>query len=315
MNPGQGAEWPSVTVVVPTRNDRRVIARCLDAVVGQDYPGPQPEVIVVDNGSTDGTPKVLARYADRVTILDERRPGVSWARNAAIEVARGEWIAFTDADCVPRPDWLRTLVDAGRRHEGVTFVGGRIAALPPANAIARFSENLFDQRRSIEQERPASFISANLLARREALVACGMFNPDYPRGQDTELAWRSQHRFGARIAYCDEAVVEHRNPSSIRALIHKAWQHGRGSSRLLGEFQAFHGRSLRTRMRQTKPYTDLLRSMRALLPLPRRLGGTDRPLAERRDAFYFALFRCVRHVSFVYHSWRRARDDRRAGLA
>lgn len=315
MNPGQGAEWPSVTVVVPTRNDRRVIARCLDAVVGQDYPGPQPEVIVVDNGSTDGTPKVLARYAARVTILDERRPGVSWARNAAIEVARGEWIAFTDADCVPRPDWLRTLVDAGRRHEGVTFVGGRIAALPPANAIARFSENLFDQRRSIEQERPASFISANLLARREALVACGMFNPDYPRGQDTELAWRSQHRFGARIAYCDEAVVEHRNPSSLSALIHKAWQHGRGSSRLLGEFQAFHGRSLRTRMRQTKPYTDLLRSVGALLPLPPRLGGTDRPLAERRDAFYFALFRCVRHVSFLYHSWRRARDDRRAGRA
>lgn len=316
MNPDRGGEWPSVTVVVPTRNDRWVIARCLDAVVGQDYPGPRPEVIAVDNGSIDGTPEVLARYAPRVTILREGRPGVSWARNAAIEAARGEWIAFTDADCVPRPDWLRTLVDAARRDEGVSFVGGRIVALPPANAIARFAENLFDQRRSIEEERPASFISANLLARREALVACGMFNPAYPRGQDTELAWRSQQRFGARIAYCDAAVVEHRNPASIAALIHKGWQHGRGSSRLLGEFQAFHGRSLEKRMRQTKPYTDLLRSLRALLPLPRRLGGTGRPLAERRDAFYFALFRGVRHVSFVYHSWRRARaPNGRPGIA
>jgi glycosyltransferase involved in cell wall biosynthesis len=310
MKPRPEGDWPSVTVVVPTRNDRRVIDRCLDAVVAQDYPGPQPEVIVVDNGSTDGTPEVLARYAPRVLILREVRPGVSWARNAAIEAAQGEWIAFTDADCVPRPGWLRTLVDAGRRRDGVSFVGGRIVALPPANAIARFAENLFDQRRSIEEEKPASFISANLLARRDAIVACGMFNPDYPRGQDTELAWRSQKRYGARIAYCDEAVVEHRNPSSITALIHKAWQHGRGSSRLLDEFQAFHGRSLRTRIRQTRPYTDLPRSLWALLPLPRRFGGTDRPPAERRDAFYFALFRCVRQASFVYHSWRRTRDDR-----
>lgn len=312
MSPLRGGEWPSVTVVVPTRNDSRVIARCLDAVIGQDYPGPQPEVIAVDNGSTDGTPEVLSRYAPRVLILRESRRGVSWARNAAIWAARGEWIAFTDADCIPRPDWLRTLVDAGRRDVGATFVGGRIVALPPANAIARFSENLFDQRRSIEEDRPPAFISANLLARRDTLVGCGMFNPDYSRGQDTELAWRSQQRFGARIAYCDDAVVEHHNPSSIAALIHKGWQHGCGASRLFDEFQAFHGRSLRKRIRQTKPYSDLLRSFWTLLPLPRRLGGAGRPLAERCDTFYFALFRCVRHVSFVFHARRLnpAQNDR-----
>lgn len=312
MSAVRAGDWPTVTVIVPTRNDSGVIARCLDAVLGQDYPGPRPEVIAVDNGSTDGTPEVLARYAPRVSILREARPGVSWARNAGIEAARGEWIAFTDADCVPRPDWLPTLVDAGRRDEDVAFVGGRIVALPPANAIARFAENLFDQRRSIEEDRPASFISANLLARRETLLACGMFNTNYPRGQDVELAWRSQQRFGARIAYCHEAVVEHRNPSSIGALIHKGWQHGHGASRLFEEFQAFHGRSLRRRIRRTKPYTDLLRSVWTLLPLPRRLGGADRPLAERRDVFYFALFRCVRQMSFVFHASRpgRAPNDR-----
>ena len=293
-----------VTVVVPVRNDARGVARCLDAILAQDCPASDFEIIAVDNGSTDDTLRVLAGYAPRVRVLSEPRPGVSWARNAATLAASGTWIAFTDSDCVPRPDWLRNLVEAGRRDPGVSFVGGPIVAFASANSIARFAEALFDQRRSILDEKPPAFISANLLAHRESLIRCGMFNPEYPRGQDTELAWRSQSRFGARIAFCGSAVVEHDNPSTLGALVHKGIQHGRGSARLIIDFQPYHRRSISRRRRQTKPYTDALRATWNLLPLPRRLGGTGESGPQRRDAFYFALFRLVRHGSFIYHSLR-----------
>ncbi len=294
--------WPTVSVIVPVRDGAEQITPCLDAVLAQDYPGPTPEVIVVDNGSTDGTPAVLGALSPLVRTIREPRPGVSWARNRAIVAARGEWLAFTDADCVPRPNWLRELVAIALADPGVSFVGGRITALPPTNSISLFAESLFDQRRSILEEQPASFISANLLARRDDLIRFGMFNPAYPRGQDTELAWRSQSVHGARCTYADEAIVEHLNPATLLELVSKAIQHGGGSARLWRDFEAYHGRSIRRRVSQVKPFLDAFRETVALVPLPWRSVDEARGGHRRYDPFYFAIFRLVRHLSFVHRT-------------
>lgn len=300
---------PAVTVVVPVRNGAATIGSCLQAIVGQQWDGSDLEIIVVDNGSTDGTLQKITDEFPSVRLLQESKPGVSHARNLAIQEAQGDWIAFTDADCIPTPTWLQSLVQCAEESQEVSFVGGPIRALLPTTSIGLFTENLFDQGRSIERENPPSFISANLFVRKSDLIRVGMFNPKYPRGQDTELAWRSHFRFGARFAFAKDAVVEHANESTWMGLIKKAWQHGSGSSRLIEEYQGDLKVDVNKRCRETKFYKEFFKSATVLIgyPIFYRKRFT---WAEVRDRFYFAVFRMVRHISFVFHTYRRATRTR-----
>jgi glycosyltransferase involved in cell wall biosynthesis len=95
---------PLVTVVVPNYNCGRFIAETLNSVFAQTYP--YVEVIVVDDGSTDESAAVLQRFQDRVRIVNQKNQGVSVARNRGIQEARGELIAFLDADDVWHPEKL-----------------------------------------------------------------------------------------------------------------------------------------------------------------------------------------------------------------
>src|SRR5690606_5957874 len=95
----------AITVVIPAFNEQDCLAATLRALQAQDYPAGRVEVIVVDNGSTDRTREIAAALGARVLV----RPGVTIAalRNAGAAEARGEILAFLDADCVPAPDWAR----------------------------------------------------------------------------------------------------------------------------------------------------------------------------------------------------------------
>jgi glycosyltransferase involved in cell wall biosynthesis len=299
---------PKITVVVPVRNGESTIGRCLQAICVQHWEGNELEVIVVDNGSTDRTLQKIADEFPSVRLLQENKPGVSHARNLAIREARGDWIAFTDADCVPTPTWIQALVRRAADSQDVSFVGGSIRALLPTTSIGLFSENLFDQEHCIERENPPSFISANLFVRKADLVRVGMFNPKYPRGQDTELAWRSHFQFGARFAYAKDAVVEHANVSTWIGLIRKAWQHGSGSSRLIEEYQRELKVDPRKRCTQTRSYKEFFKSATVLIGYP-FFYRKQFTWAEVRNRFYFAVFRLVRHLSFVVHTYRRSSID------
>ena len=184
------------------------------------------------------------------------------------------------------------------------FIGGPIKALRPTNEIGEFAESLFDHRMAILHYKPPYIITANLLARRSDLFRFGLFNPAYPRGQDTELAWRAYFHHGARFAFADRAVVEHVNSSTFAELLHKGFQHGRGSARLLRDFEVDLGSSPKKRLRQTKPFYDAFRETLALIPLPWRQQSPRQNDQHRLHPFYAASFRLARHLSFVYHTLR-----------
>ncbi len=99
-----------VSVVLPTYNRGWIVEEAVDSVLSQDYPA--MELIVVDDGSTDGTPEILDRYGDRIRVIRQRNRGVSAARNAGIDAASGELIAFLDSD----DRWLE-----GKVREQVRF--------------------------------------------------------------------------------------------------------------------------------------------------------------------------------------------------
>ena len=90
-----------VSVVVPMLNVEAYLERCLVSLANQANPGAGVEVLVVDNGSTDGSPEIARRFEGKVRLLREPVRGAYRARNHGVAAARGDIVAFTDADCVP----------------------------------------------------------------------------------------------------------------------------------------------------------------------------------------------------------------------
>src|SRR3990172_8271100 len=101
-------QWPLVTVVIPSHNYARYVGDAVQSVLAQTYV--PVEVIVVDDGSTDDTLQVLARFGDRIRVLRLPGHGVAHARNAGLRAAMGEFIVFVDADDVLLPDALAAQV-------------------------------------------------------------------------------------------------------------------------------------------------------------------------------------------------------------
>lgn len=243
---------PSVTVVVAARDSEGTIGRCLDSLLTLDYPRERLELIVVDNGSRDGTRATVRSYTGRVRLLLEPRRGSAAARNAGIAAAGGEVVAFTDADCVADRDWLRLLVRPLAEPE-VAIACGEVRALDPTDPNERFGESIHDTRLAVEVYRPPYAVTANWASRRATLLRLGGFDEQMLRGQDTDLSYRAVAA-GFRLAHVRGAVIRHRNERSLRGLFRQGFRHGRYGRRIERKHRALlrsygHGRLRGPRMR------------------------------------------------------------------
>ena len=110
---------PVISVIVPALNEESVIGRCLASLKQQKPPSAHFEVIVVDNGSTDRTREIARSFGGSlsVTVLDRSGVRISALRNLGAAMARGEFLAFLDADCVAPQHWLRQTVDLLRADD------------------------------------------------------------------------------------------------------------------------------------------------------------------------------------------------------
>ena len=199
-------------VIVPAHNAEATLVRTLDALEPQ-VRACGADLVVVDNGSTDGTAALVARRGIRMVRRDGSG-GPAAARNAGIDATTAPLIAFTDADCEPAPGWLRALLDALGDADLVT---GPVAPDPRATA------GPFDKTLSVAAG-SLLFETANLAVRRtltdrlrfEPFIA-GPGDPrpglrprleDGPFGEDTLFGWRAI-RGGARVAFREDALVHH----------------------------------------------------------------------------------------------------------
>ena len=127
---------PLVTVVVPAYNSSAFLRQAVDSALGQTYPF--VEVIVVDDGSTDGTTEVVAGYGSKIVFIHQRNAGVAAARNTALRVARGELVAYLDADDVWDPDKVRRQVEFLAAHPecGLVHTTGCRGGIWPAAGVS-----------------------------------------------------------------------------------------------------------------------------------------------------------------------------------
>lgn len=203
---------PQASVIIPAYGVARWIGQAVQSSVEQDL-GAQ-EVIVVNDGSPDALDMAaaLAPWRDRVTYLDLPNRGVGAARNAGLEVARGEWVAFLDGDDWWEPGFLSTQLRflADRRLDlawsdgwvtGETLEAGRrIFELRPCRGPVTV-EALINQSVSVG--------TSATVVRRTAVVAAGGFDPKLRRGQDFDLWVRLVHA-GARAGYNPAPLIHYR---------------------------------------------------------------------------------------------------------
>lgn len=231
--PRPGPE-PTVSVVVPTYNRRERLARVLDALAAQDLTEPY-EVIVVSDGSTDGTEDSLRRDSASlgVTAVFQENAGPAAARNRGIELARGEFVVFVDDDVVASPGLLRTHLDVHRRNGDNTVVIGPMLD-PPDHAMTTWvaweQEMLAKQYGAMDRgEYTATarqFYTGNASLRAEHLRAVGGFDTSFRRAEDVELAFRLAD-LGLTFRYEPEAVGLHYAERSYEAWRRAAYAYGR----------------------------------------------------------------------------------------
>lgn len=290
---------PGVSVIVPVLNGERTIGRCVDALLAQRDLNTSIEIIVVDNGSTDKTRKILRDYEDSIIVCGESTRGASAARNTGIRQAKYDLIAFTDADCVPQPSWLAELIHHANRFPNAEFIGGRICARSTATGVAKFAEMLFDQKGAIETYKPPYIITANVLVRKVVFDTMGTFNENFPRGQDCELSFRAHFYHGFSFKYCDAAVIVHFNVETLAGLLHKGFQHGTGSARLWKEFAAELNCSRRKRICDLTPFLDFICQGAKLPKILLASKTRSRAGPQALHPFYNAVFKLGRQFGFI----------------
>jgi glycosyltransferase involved in cell wall biosynthesis len=196
---------PEISVVVPVRNGARYLPDLFEGLARQTLPQERFETVLVDDGSADETAEVAAAWAakdpERRRVVPGPARGPSAARNAGIRAARGTWIASTDADIVPEPEWLEAGLVALERHGAYAVEGAiDVRGLPTGSGHASAQANLTGGR----------YMTGNMFYRRELVDELGGFDEQFTEQflEDSDLAFRILDR-GHDIPFARESVVRH----------------------------------------------------------------------------------------------------------
>jgi GT2 family glycosyltransferase len=230
---------PSVSVIVCSYNGGRTLARCLESLGKINYPS--YEVILVDDGSTDNTAEIAARYPN-VRYIHQSNHGLSHARNSGAAAAKGDVFVYTDSDCMADPDWLYYLI--GTLTSGdYGGVGGPNVSPPARNAIQAVvaaapggpSHVLLTD--TIAEHIPG----CNMAFYRWAFENIGGFDPEYHKaGDDVDFCWRLQQA-GYVIAFSPTAIVWHHRRFTLREFLKQQQGYGEAESLLRFKHLIFFG--------------------------------------------------------------------------
>lgn len=222
---------PVVSVVVPTHDRAAYLDVTLRSLAEQDIDEPY-EVIVVDDGSRDATPGVVASAGVRSLRHDPPR-GANAARNAGVDAAEADLIALVDDDVRAPRGWLRALVGGARRHPDADALGGPIRARlegPAPRSCGRELPPITTLDLGEADVETDLVWSANMLIRREAFERTGPFDESLDTGGDEEDWLRRLTAAGGRVWYVADAGLDHRRAgpdARLRSLMRSAYHRGR----------------------------------------------------------------------------------------
>ena len=295
---------PFVSVVVVTYNSERTVGETLSSLTDQTYPTDRYELVVVDGGSTDGTEALVADYDARFEVVEGGTIGA--CRNHGIDVASGDYVAFTDSDCAVPATWLRSHVDRlADAEDPIAGVGGPNRPFPDDPPFAKlvgslqgtvFGSGGSPQSHAIGEVREVRSVACCNVMYDASVFEEHRFDGDVNVGEDAEFHFRLSEA-GYRFQFDPAIAVSHHLSATFGAFTKKSRSYGYAMARI----QRRHGKLIR---------------WYSALPSLALGGGTAATLADlaRRKARFVPL------LLFVYllvsgYATAQVYRDRRSPLA
>ena len=203
-----------VSVIIPAYNAARCIGRAIESVLGQSYSA--YEIIVIDDGSKDNTAEVVRQYGDQVHYIHQENAGVAVARNTGIAAAKGDWIAFLDADDEWLPDKLRQQIALLARNPNLRWCGAnrfqsdgkRKAAVGDKNTIAGVlgERDYFANYITAAANGKCHVITSSMIIRKDIFDELGGFDPDRPLMDEDLDMWLGIAQHYPEMGYIAEPL-------------------------------------------------------------------------------------------------------------
>ncbi len=256
------AEKPFVTIISPVRNAERTIDTTIQYLLNVDYPRENMEIVFADGGSTDKTVEIIKKWQEKYPFIklelvpDSKSPG--HARNAALKVAKGEYILFTDGDCAPHKDWIEKMIEPFLKDPQIGMVGGEVYTLrTDAN---NDTENYCEQtgflsignrvgmknggyyppvKKDLPHEVNGSqtspfFATANASVSKKAAMAIGNEFWHEPTGEDVDFNLRVS-KAGFKLFFQPSAIVDHMHRATPQQFYKQLYGYGYGHPLLIRE--------------------------------------------------------------------------------
>ncbi|NJR64909.1 MAG: glycosyltransferase [Leptolyngbyaceae cyanobacterium CRU_2_3] len=236
---------PLISIVIPTYNCDRYLSEAIDSVLNQDVLSEsgqsqnysECEVIVIDDGSLDGTPEILQRYGKRIRAVRQTNQGVSVARNHGIQLAQGKWVAFLDADDFLLPDQLGVRMAVAESQPGLGMIhsgwyrvnsqGHFLMAVEPWHQIPRLNLESWLRWKPV--------LPSAMLFRRDWLLRSGGFDRRFPPAEDTDLVLRLS-RMGCEAGWLKQITVGYRQHEN--SAMHQGLPQARSLAAVIDHFFA-----------------------------------------------------------------------------
>lgn len=250
-----------ISVIIPTYNNHRSLGLCLNALKNQSLSSEKFEVIIVNNHTTALPEELLSRFPN-FRFVQEHKPGSYAARNYGIDIAKGQYFAFTDDDCIPDPDWLANGFKSLVNLPAPGIIGGKIqtswSGMKP-NWIETWElATCFPQDLYIKRYHFA--VTANLFCSRETIQRVGKFNSNLSSGGDREFGWRV-YKAGLPIVFFSKAIVTHPARKSFSEIYRKMKRVNKGHRQLIQMDSSHYTSRARSLFRQ---FYDLYLSLKEL---------------------------------------------------
>ncbi|MBW4621278.1 MAG: glycosyltransferase [Cyanosarcina radialis HA8281-LM2] len=222
------------SIVIPTYNRPDRLKSCLQALSQLDYPRDRFEVIAVDDGSSIALNSVVEPFQSQLqlTLWRQENAGPAAARNAGAAMAKGQFLVFTDDDCMPATNWLTALSDR-LATSPQSLIGGQTLNALPDNVCSTASQLLIDylyEYYNANSDRAHFFASNNFAMPTAAFRAIGGFDTTFPlaAGEDREFCDRWLHA-GYTMAYAPEVQIYHAHHLTLKSFWKQHFNYGRGA--------------------------------------------------------------------------------------
>lgn len=211
MKPSNVLVTLPVSVIVPVWNGADTLGACLQALLAQSAQAASYEVIVVDDGSGDGSGKIAAQFG--VVVIRQEHAGAAAARNRGVRHAQGEILLFTDADCEPLPDWIEQMLEPFADPDVMGVKG--VYRTRQRSLVARFTQAEYHEKYGrLARSEWIDFVDTYSAGyRQDAFREHGGFDPTFLLDEDQEFSFRLAAS-GYGLKFAPGAAVYHQHPAT-----------------------------------------------------------------------------------------------------